>query len=112
MQRAVVVEYKKPIKMIILPTRQRLEKRREKLYTHLNSIISCSNRHQVENIMRQIHFINLRLRTYFKSAREPKEIFSEQEDNDITTQDTAHGENTPTIQDIAQIEAEIKAGKI
>jgi hypothetical protein len=62
--------------------------------------------------MRQIHFINLRLRTYFKSAREPKEIFSEQEDNDITTQDTAQGENTPTIQDIAQIEAEIKAGKI
>ena len=98
--------------MIVLPTRRKLERRRDRLYAQLTNILLTSSIHQVENIMRQIHFINLRLRTYFKSAREPKEIFSEQEDNDITTQDTAQGENTPTIQDIAQIEAEIKEGKI
>ena len=63
--------------------------------------------------MRQIHGINLRLRTYFKPQREPQEYFNPlTEDNDITTQDTTPREIQPTFQDIAEIEAEIREGKI
>jgi len=100
--------------MIILPTRRRLERRRDKLYAHLESIINCASIHQIENITRQIHSINLKLRTYFKrDTIEPEELFIDQnEDNDITTQDTATGEIAPTLQDIAEIEQQIKEGKI
>ena len=69
--------------MIILPTRQRLIKRRDALYDHLESIINCASVHQVEDVMRKIHNINLRLRTYFIREHEPKEIFNEEEENDI-----------------------------
>jgi hypothetical protein len=101
--------------MIELPTRRRLERRRDRLYKLLGSIVTSTSVHNVEGIMRQIHAINLRLRTYFKAEfmREPKEIFIDQnEDNDITTQDPSTGEISPTLQDIAQIEAEINEGKI
>ena len=98
--------------MIILPTRQRLERRRDKLYSHLHAIAKCASVHQVEEIMRQIHGINLRLKTYFKPQREPQEIFLENEDNDITTQDAAQGEIAPTLQELSQIVEQIKAGEI
>jgi hypothetical protein len=65
--------------------------------------------HQVENIVRQIHSINLKLRTYFKGGivRQPQELFiNPEEDNDITTQ------VNPTTEELAKIEAEIQAGKI
>lgn len=91
--------------MIILPTRQRLIRRRDKLYAHLESIINCASIHQVEDILRQIHIINLRLRTYFKREREPEEVFNDNED-DITTQDA------PTFEELAEIEEQIKAGEI
>ena len=74
-----------------------------------------SSIHQVENIMRQIHAINLRLRNYFQRDmnHEIQEIFIDpEEDNDITTQDTTTGEITPTLEELAQIEADIKEGKI
>jgi hypothetical protein len=58
--------------------------------------------------MRQIHSINLRLKTYFNLKREPKEIFFNENDNDITTQDTTTGEIAPTTEELAQIEAEIQ----
>ena len=101
--------------MIVLPTRRRLERRRDRLYQYLEIILHSASVHQVENIMRQIHSINLRLRTYFKSeiARESKEIFiDENEDNDIKTQDTVKGEVSPTLKDIAEIEAQIASGEI
>jgi hypothetical protein len=63
--------------------------------------------------MRQVHSINLRLRTYFQREikNEPQELFiNPDEDNDITTQDTSKGEIAPTLQDIAEIEAQIQAG--
>jgi hypothetical protein len=63
--------------------------------------------------MRQVHSINLRLRTYFQREikNEPQELFiNPDEDNDITTQDTSTGEIAPTLQDIAEIEAQIQAG--
>ena len=98
--------------MIELPTRKRLERRRERLYAHLHSILQTASVLQVENIMRQIHAINLRLRTYFQRelSREPKELLIDpNEDNDITTQDTTPGEVSPTAEELAQIEAQIKA---
>ena len=94
--------------MIILPTRQRLERRRERLYAYMHSAINSISVSQTEDIMRQIHRINLRLKTYFKRGREPQEFFNENEDNDITTQDTIEGEIAPTAEELAQIEAEIQ----
>ena len=63
--------------MILLPTRRRLERRRDALYQHLQSILQHASIHQVENIMQQIHGINLKLKTYFQRElkHEPKEIF-------------------------------------
>ena len=101
--------------MIELPTRRRLERRREKLYAHLHSILQNASVVQMENIMRQIHGINLKLRIYFKGGieRQPQELFiNPEEDNDITTQDTTPREISPTAEELAQIEAEIQAGKI
>lgn len=51
--------------MIILPTKRRLERRRDMLYEHLASIMQCASVHQVEDIMRKIHSMNLKLKTYF-----------------------------------------------
>ena len=63
--------------MIILHTRRYLERRRDTLYEHLLSIMQHASVHQVEDIMRQIHGINLKLKTYFQRdlKHEPKEIF-------------------------------------
>lgn len=61
--------------MILLPTRKRLEKRRDTLYQRLDSILGHANVHQVEGIMRKVHIINQKLLTYFKREHEPKEIF-------------------------------------
>ena len=63
--------------MIILPTRRRLERRRDALYERLNSLLTV---HQVEDTMRRIHIINLKLKTYFKKQHEPEELF-DKEDN-------------------------------
>ena len=60
--------------MIVLPTRKRLESRRDELYQRLLSSIDHASVHQVEDIMRRIHMINLKLITYF-SRNDPKEIF-------------------------------------
>jgi hypothetical protein len=98
--------------MIELPTRRRLERRRERLYAHLHFILSNASIIQVENIMRQIHGINIRLRTYFKGGidRQPQELFN-QEDN-VTTQDTTQREVNPTAEELAKIEVQIQTGKI
>lgn len=63
--------------MILLPTRRRLERRRDALYKHLQSIIQHASVHQVEHIMRQIHGINQKLKTYFVREHEPEEIFED-----------------------------------
>ena len=101
--------------MIELPTKRRLERRRDRLYAHLENILNSASIIQVEIIMRQIHGINLKLRTYFKGGieREPQELFiNPDEDNDITTQETATLEVNPTTEELAQIEAKIRAGEI
>lgn len=101
--------------MIELPTKRRLERRRDRLYAHLENILNSASIIQVEIIMRQIHGINLKLRTYFKGGieREPQELFiNPDEDNDITTQETTTLEVNPTTEELAQIEAKIRAGEI
>jgi len=69
--------------MILLPTRQRLIRRRDALYKRLESCIHIASVHQVEEIMRQIHGINLKLRTYFIKEHEPKEVFCDEEEYEI-----------------------------
>lgn len=101
--------------MIELQTQRRLERRRDRLYAHIQSILHYASVVQVENVMRQIHCINLRLRTYFKGGidHQPQELFIDpNEDNDITTQETTQCEIVPTEEELAQIEAEIQAGEI
>ena len=100
--------------MIELPTRRRLIRRRDRVYQKLWSILSCCTYLQVEDIMRQIHGINLRLRTYFNNGKpEPKELFIDPlEDNDITAQDTTQGEIAPTLQELLQIEEQLEKGEI
>jgi hypothetical protein len=101
--------------MIELPTRRRLERRRDRLYAHLSHILQNASVLQVENIMRQIHAINFKLRTYFKGGIESQsnELFlNPEEDNDIETQYTSPCEVRPTTEELAQIEAEIQEGKI
>ena len=68
---------------------------------------------RVLSVMRQIHSINFKLRTYFNRElkREPQELFNE-EDDDITTQVTTQSEVNPTAEELAQIEAEIQEGEI
>lgn len=78
--------------MIILPTRRRLERRRDALYRRLHHIIRHASVSQVEEIMRRIHGINLKLKTYFNKEGEYEaatEIFDiedpfEEEDSIIT----------------------------
>jgi hypothetical protein len=66
--------------MIILPTRRRLERRRDALYEHLQSILPAASVHQVEEVMRKIHGINLRIKVYFhKNQYEPKEFFEDED---------------------------------
>ena len=65
--------------MIVLPTRRRLERRRDALYEHLHAINDVSV-HQVEDIMRRIHGINMKFRIYFtKNGKEPEEIFEDKD---------------------------------
>lgn len=61
--------------MITLPTRKRLEHRRDALYRHLHGILQHATTQQVEDIMRRIHIINYRLLSYFQ-----KEISNETKD--------------------------------
>lgn len=67
--------------MILLPTRRRLINRRDELYSKLNNVIECGSVQHLEQIMRQIHCINLKLRTYFIRKHEPKEVFDDDYDN-------------------------------
>lgn len=73
--------------MIILPARRRLERRRDALYKRLQAILTGASVHEVEDVMRKIHGINLKLKTYFTRERqhEAEELF---EDKDpIETED-------------------------
>lgn len=65
--------------MIILPTRQRLIHRRDALYDKLNDMITLASVQQVEDILRKIHSINLKLKTYFVKSHEPKELFDDED---------------------------------
>lgn len=65
--------------MIILPTRKRLTRRRNELYQQLIAISQHASVSQVEGIMRKVHCINLKLRTYFqRDEHEPVQIFEDE----------------------------------
>jgi hypothetical protein len=100
--------------MIELPTKRRLERRRDRLYNHLLSVIHHATIIEVEDIMRKIHIINHKLYTCFRGGieHETKELFIEQEENDITAQDTSPGEVLPTAEELAKIESSISKGEI
>ena len=67
--------------MILLPTRRRLERRRDALYKYLHKIVTSASVHEVEDIMRKIHCINLKLRTYFfrEGQHEATELFEDKD---------------------------------
>lgn len=67
--------------MILLPTRRRLERRRDALYKQLDSILYYASVQQVEDIMRKIHGINLKLKTYFtrEGHHEAEELFEDKD---------------------------------
>lgn len=63
--------------MIILPTHKNLLKKRNELYEHMRSIVQCSSIHQIEDTMRKIHGINLKIRNYFIREYDYKETTTE-----------------------------------
>ena len=63
--------------MIILPTKNRLIKRRKEIYDRLQQVILYAPVSQVEDMMRRIHIINLRLITYFKREKENEKEHSD-----------------------------------
>lgn len=63
--------------MIILPTKKRLESRRNVLYEQLYSILQYATSADVEYIMRKIHIINQKINIYFQREHEPREIFED-----------------------------------
>lgn len=67
--------------MILLPTRRRLERRRDALYRQLDAIILKASINKVEEIMRKIHIINLKLKTYFtrEGQYEAAELFEDKD---------------------------------
>ena len=66
--------------MILLPTRRRLERRRDALYKRLHLLQNASV-HEVECIMRKIHAINFKLKTYFirEGQHEATELFEDKD---------------------------------
>ena len=71
--------------MIVLPTRRRLERRRDALYKYLYKIVTSESVHEVEDIMRQIHGINFKLKNYFvrEGQHEAAELFEEKDDFEV-----------------------------
>ena len=71
--------------MIVLPTRRRLERRRDALYKCLAKIVTSASIHEVEHIMRQIHGINFKLKNYFirQDGHEAAELFEEKDDFEV-----------------------------
>ena len=85
--------------MILLPTRRRLERRRDAFYRHLHATIKDASYHEVEDIMRKIHGINIKLKTYFIKEHEATEFFEDQDP--LETED-------PTIIQIEEALGEIE----
>jgi uncharacterized membrane-anchored protein len=88
--------------MIVLPTRRRLERRRDALYKYLYKIVTSESIHEVEDIMRKIHSINLKLRTYFirEGQNEATELFEEKEDFEVKFPIEAEDPVTISIEDL------------
>lgn len=57
--------------MIELPARQILTEHRDTLYKHLASIVGSASVHHVEDVVREIHIVNCKLRGYFVRDHQP-----------------------------------------
>ena len=87
--------------MIVLPTRRRLERRRDALYKQLHLCFQCLSVVEVEDIMRKIHGINFKLRTYFiRDGHEPEELFEEKDGFEIEYPSEAEDPTTVSIEEI------------
>lgn len=92
--------------MIELPTRRRLERRRDALYQHLQLFLQRLSVNEVEDTMRKIHGINLKLKTYFsREGYEPEELF---EDKDPFEIKYSFEEKNPVTVSIEEIKGEIE----
>ena len=66
--------------MIELVTRKRLRRRRDAIYQHIISDIHSIQLHHLEELMRSIHILNLRIKSYDTiPQQEPEEIFQEKQ---------------------------------
>jgi hypothetical protein len=61
--------------MIILPSRNRLNRRASALYAKLLAAMQHASVSQVEDVMRRIHIINLKILNYGTQTKETVEIF-------------------------------------
>ena len=88
--------------MIVLPTRRRLERRRDALYKQLHLHLQCLSVREVEDIMRKIHGINFKLKTYFirQDGHEPAELFEEKDDFEVKYPFEAEDPITISIEEI------------
>ena len=88
--------------MMVLPTRRRLERRRDALYKYLDNIVTSASVHEVEDIMRKIHGINFKLKTYFirQDGHEPAELFEEKDDFEVKYPFEAEDPVTISIEEI------------
>lgn len=88
--------------MIVLPTRRRLERRRDALHRYLATIATSASIHAVEDIMRQIHGINLKLRNYFirEGQHEAAELFEEKDSFEVKYPIEAENPITVSIEEI------------
>ena len=71
--------------MIVLPTRRRLERRRDALYKQLHLHLQCLSVREVEDIMRKIHGINFKLVFCFSGGiqHEATELFEDKDDFEV-----------------------------
>jgi hypothetical protein len=71
--------------MIVLPTKRRLERRRDALYKQLHLYWQRISVHDMEEILRKIHGINFKLKSYFirEGEHEAAELFEENDDLEV-----------------------------
>lgn len=84
--------------MIELPAREILTEHRDTLYKHLTSIVGCASVHHVEDVVREIHLVNSKLRGYYVREHQPKMLIAKNEkvEDGIATQ------NPFTVNSISQ----------
>lgn len=64
--------------MIELQTRRRLRGRRDAIYAHILNDVSSLSLHHLEDLMRSIHILNMKIKSYATiPQKEPEEVFKD-----------------------------------